>query len=144
MRIFTPDAFWAMAAKLNVLPPWLDQAHVGLYTNDIALDQNTLLADLTEPTFAGYSRQLLDLTGSWVFQDSVGNFHTHYKHVGFEPTDDMDPLMLRGYFVAALGTGANIKLVWAARFPEPMFVEGPLKGVIVEPDFVLGQAEMLD
>lgn len=44
-----------------------------LFTNDYTPDESTVLADLTEPTFAGYSRRSVD-PATWTAPALVGHY----------------------------------------------------------------------
>lgn len=47
---------YMLSAEVTGVLPW----ELLLWTNDIAVDEATVLADLVEATFTGYSRQTLD------------------------------------------------------------------------------------
>jgi len=129
---------WALpqlkAALTDLATNLFDDCRVILFTNDIALDQNTVLADLTLATFDGYAQSSI-LTFSDPVNAEDSGAEIVPGHALFICTGDTTPNTIRGYALLN-GTPPATKLVYAVKYDTP-------KEVAVEGDFVRVEPAMV-
>lgn len=87
-----------MAAQTGVAGQ-LHGALLGLVTNAVAWGKGTVIGALVEPTFAGYAR--IAITWSALFVAPDGTYRAASQDCVFQPTDDLTPTAVTGYFVVA-------------------------------------------
>jgi len=97
--------------------PW-SNAKVGLFTNSTGITFATVLADLTEPTFAGYARAVLSNLNAGPYAEADGNgWYAISGVIGWNPSaDPASPETCYGFFVV---DNAGTNLLAAGLFPAP-------------------------
>jgi hypothetical protein len=108
-------------------------AQVGLYTNTPNLTQATVLADLTEPTFAGYVKQAI--TWSAAFQQPDSSWAVQGGLYLFQMSDSLVPTIVTGYFLVDSG---GTHLLAAENFAAPIPLPTAAQAFLVSPQFVAG------
>lgn len=119
----------ASVAALGIL----NAAKVGLFTNTPPLTENTVLADLTQPTFAGYALQAI--TWSAPFQQPDGSWACQGGLYTFQATDDLTPTVVTGVFVVS---GAGTVLYLAEMANPPVNLPTSAQAMLVSPQIALG------
>lgn len=137
MPVITYDLFLRIMAALNTAT-WLAAAEVHLFQNNIVVEPTTLLTDLVEADYDGYAAVAIG-TVPTLYLGADNNYVAQYAHIAFQPTGSVVSNTVYGYWVEGTFGGAGAKLGWAARFPEPIFVNGIEDAIIVEPRFIFGQ-----
>lgn len=137
MHQFSWDLIDRIEAAL-VADTWLADAKVDLFTNDIDLGPDLLIADFTVADFAGYAQKAIT-SPAVVFQDTNGNMFIEYPSLAWQPTSALTPNVIRGYFVSGLALGTGIKFLWGEKFDAGVTLAGPQDAVIVLPTLALAQ-----
>ena len=100
-----------------------------LYTNNLVLAENTVVADLVQPTFGGYASSILS-GASWTVtmgNPAVATFPDMSFACNISP---FTPQTVYGYFVTRDG-GTN--LMWAEKFPIPQIISATGERIVVSP-----------
>lgn len=107
-----------------------------LFANNIIPNADTVLADLVEPTAAGYARSAA-ITWSGPYSDSAGNEQVVGDLKNFAFTANAVPDTIYGYGV--ISAGGSPKLQLTERFPFPIT---PVAGRVIQvaPRFGLPEA----
>jgi len=83
---------------------------LGLFTGAPSLTVNTVLADLTEPTFTGYARQALTINP--LRRNANGDYIDAFDSVTFQPSAAVAPAQtVTGIFVVATLTAVDYLLM---------------------------------
>lgn len=113
----------------------LDSVSMGLFTNNVALSNSTVLGNLVEASFDGYLRD--NLTWDNVFQGQSGAYHVNSQLCQFTSTDSTNPQTCYGYFVVS-GTGSTAQLLFAELFAEPIVFGSQYNSVLISAQFTVG------
>jgi len=89
-----------------------------LFTNDIAVSPETVLADLVEATFSGYAEEAL--TGQAVAQDINGTNFVSFGDGEFTHNGGGTAESIIGYYLV---NATDTALLLVERFPEPVPME---------------------
>jgi hypothetical protein len=119
----------AAVAALGVL----NGAKLGLFTNTPPLGQTTVIADLTEPTFAGYAQQAVTWSGA--FQQPDFSWATQGGLYTFQSTNDLTPTVVTGCFVV---DGGGTHLLFAELFATPVNLPTSAQACLVSPQVAAG------
>ena len=118
MQVFTNDLLAQLAANLTATAPValgpLDACKMILYTNTFALDRNTVLADLIQPTYTDYAVQAVTWGG--VFTTPDGKFCRYSVSVSWQMGDAMLATTVVGF--GLINTAGDTLLV-AESFATP-------------------------
>lgn len=97
-----------------------DGAKVHLFTNNITPSEATVLADLTEATFPGYTTGGVAIT-TWgaAYLDVDGNAIVDGNEVQFQPSDDTTPETAYGWYLTD-GGGTDLLAVGIFVPPIPL------------------------
>lgn len=108
-----------------------------LFTNDYTPGPNTTLADLDEPTYLGYVRAAVTLTGP--YQTPDGKLGVHVPD-----TEWVLPAAQPGQTFYGMGIvdGAGA-LVMASRFAAPVTLPAPLTATYIGGEFILDPGQSL-
>jgi hypothetical protein len=116
MSIVSSDQFnYSTLTDMVAAGGVLTGLQIGLFTNDLAPSNLTLLSDLTEASFDGYARQ--NITWDSIFRGQSGAYHVNSQLVQFASTDSTNPQICYGYFVVT-GTGSTATLLFTEMFAE--------------------------
>ncbi|MGL4555272.1 MAG: hypothetical protein ACRC33_29245 [Gemmataceae bacterium] len=113
----------------------LDEAKVGLFSNEITPNDLTVLADLTEAAYTGYAKKSVAAWGA-AFLDENGKPRITAQSLQFNPTASTATDTVRGYFVT---NAAGDTLKFAVRLDEPVEMLGTTSGVIVSASLAYGE-----
>jgi len=81
----------------------LEDATLGLFTNEWNFENEPVTADLTAPTFTGYAPGVIDAFTLAV--DDEGNLYVKTNPVEFSPTNASNlPQLIRGWYLRAVTT----------------------------------------
>jgi len=136
---------WVQLLKrFMATPPAFSMAGVkmGLFTNNISPGPDTVLADLTEPTYASYAQAAATLPAG-AFSDEDGKVFIDYGDLTWSLTTGDTPVTIIGAFIVD-GTG---QLLMAGKLDNPVTLTNPgdatLIGaqVVVDPVQLYGQFE---
>lgn len=95
-----------------------------LFTNNPALSDATLLADLTEPTYTGYARQTITIKAAR--KDATGNRLLDFGLQTWQPSaDPVAPVIVIGYAVLWDAAGTP-KLLQSEKFAAPQTLAAAL------------------
>jgi len=102
---------------------------MGLFINTPTLTVDSLLADLTEPTYTGYARAALVLEA--VRKDLLGSYIQPFASALFQPTNNTNlPEQINGYFVMATIAAVDT-LLYAEYFDSPEVLSTSASGISV-------------
>jgi hypothetical protein len=123
----------AIYAALFGAAALLDASEIILFTNDADIDENTVVGDLTEPTFTSYAATAT--TGWEAATDSNGFPFAVAEPIQFQPTDATGlPQIIRG--AALIDAGGD--LICATKLDTPITVAYSGQVLYVTPKFKLG------
>lgn len=103
-----------------------------LFQNEIAINANTVFADLTEADFDGYARPAALAFGA-SFQGATDDWEINAPSVQFVASGGTTPNTIYGW---AIVTAAGDTLLLAERLPVPVPVIATNDGLTVQPRFV--------
>lgn len=110
---FLTAMFDIFTAAADVMSLW----KIGLFTGAPALGINTVLADLTQPTFTGYA--LAAATAGAISQNANGDILLNWGSFLFQPTAPVTPAQIvTGCFLQAT-ISASATLLLSGFFPAP-------------------------
>jgi len=115
-----------------------DSCDVKLFSNNIGVSPNSLIADFTEADYTGYASQTLGATPVAMLNPE-GDIAAQFPHLTFTPTGTTVTNTIYGYWVEGTGGGTGDRVLFAANFDPPVVLSGPLTSLIVEPRHCLGQ-----
>jgi hypothetical protein len=110
-------------------------AKLGLFTNTPPLSQTTVLADLTEPTFAGYAQQAVGWSAA--FQQPDFSWATQGGLYTFQATNDLTPTVVTGCFLV---DGGGTQLIMAEMFDTPVNLPTSAQACLVSPQVAAGNS----
>lgn len=113
----------------------LDGVIAKLYQNDYTPTPQSVLADFTVATFAGYASSSA-ITWGPAFTDSLDQAQAVGSVKQFNCNASTTPNVIYGYYITS-GDGAT--LIFAERFAEPQAINGVGDSVVLVPRFVFGQ-----
>lgn len=116
----------------------LDDATVHLFSADIVLTPNTVIADLTEADYTGYAAVTVTPPGV-VYLAAAGDILWQFPQIAFQPTGTAVPNLIYGWWMDGEVLGTGDRLIVAQRFPEPVTMNDPLDVLFVHPRIPLGQ-----
>jgi predicted exporter len=96
MDLFATQALNEIAAAA-VIADGLDLAKVKLFKTDVAVDKNTVLADLTEADYVGYASEAVTWLAPTISED--GEVEVQGIVGEFRPTNDVTPNDVYGVWV---------------------------------------------
>lgn len=106
---------------------------VGLFTGAPTLTADTVLADLTEPTFAGYARHAITI--GTLRGDAAGDIIIPLGTTTFQPTGVVSPeQIITGFFVSLTSSS---ELLFAEFLQAQWSVTGPLDALDVNDDIYI-------
>jgi hypothetical protein len=124
------------AAKSNLLTlltaEKLATNTIGLYKNEVEIDQNTALADLTVADFSGYAAKT-DIVFNQPFYDEDGKVSAVGELCQFDATAATIANVVYGYYVL----DSDSALVGIEAFDEPKSVSSTNDSVVVVPKISL-------
>lgn len=128
--------FAILAAMLDTwVTETADTPHVGLFANNIEPDEDTVLADLVEPTDDWYAR--LPATYGETYRGLDGRPHRTVGSLQFNWTaaGGAGPITIYGFFVAsALAAGSVLHI---KRLATPITLSNTFSSLVVQPDLKL-------
>jgi len=130
----TDSVVVATQAAAGVAGP-LHGSKMVLFTNTPTLNKMTVLADLTQPTYAGYAEQTM--TWSATRRNALNQICTQATLVSWTMSDDLTPTTVLGYGIT---DSAGTALLAAEMFPSPVALVDTLSALGVISEWVAANA----
>lgn len=127
MKHLSRDLLTAIGAALIAVGGELENPELILFTNDIELDEDTVVGDLTQPTFTGYAAKAVTLAAG---ADENGEPVLHGAPVAFSPTNATN---LPQAIVGAAIINAGGDLMACGKFASPIGLTAALQSLVVVP-----------
>lgn len=104
-----------------------DTLQVGLFTNNLTINNQTTLSNLVEANFDGYARQS---PGTWsgLLANQDGSWSVNSELVAFSATDGTVPNTIYGYFVHDTSSSSTV-LLFCELFSTPVQIAKEYDGV---------------
>ena len=131
-EVFDQAALAALIADAVILGA---DVHVGLYTNVIAPRKTNVIADFTEPVYAGYARQAV-LFGA-PFRDPRYAICSLAAPITFQQLAGITPTVVQGYFLV---TGAGPILLAASALTAPFAMVDGLDALTLAMQYIQSSA----
>jgi hypothetical protein len=123
----------ATGAVGTALDGVLKNAKLGLFTNAVNLTQQTLLADLVEPTYTGYARQIV--TWEPIYQQPDGSWTNQGGALFWQMGDDLTPTVVLGLFLVDSG---GTHLLLAENLADPINLVSSANAFLASPQVTYG------
>jgi hypothetical protein len=114
----------------------MEEVTVRLFKNNVTVDGDTEIADLTVADFTGYAESTVVVWGG-AFTNTNGKAEVIGGSKQFTATGSATPNTVYGYYVV----DGDSELVYAENFNEPIEVTGVGDAIVVVPRFTLGSQE---
>lgn len=123
--------------ELDETDAYLDAVTVHLFKEAIILSPATVPSDFDEADYTGYAASD-EVVWLGAYIDADGNAVLRGETVQFQPTGTTTGNAIYGYWIQK-GTGGSAKMVAAESFDDPVFLNGPLDSLFVNPEYKLPQ-----